>query len=51
MYDLLVSAYKMFKMFMGPFKDIPLQELYTTCEEFFTPVSFLFYIEYLFNVK
>ncbi|XP_053610053.1 vacuolar fusion protein CCZ1 homolog isoform X2 [Plodia interpunctella] len=37
MSDLLTSAYKMFRMFMGPFKDIPIDEIYTTCEEIFTP--------------
>ncbi|KAL0883097.1 hypothetical protein ABMA27_016561 [Loxostege sticticalis] len=37
MNDLLVSAYKMFRMFMGPFKDIPIEEIYSTCDEFFAP--------------
>ncbi|XP_059052307.1 vacuolar fusion protein CCZ1 homolog isoform X2 [Achroia grisella] len=37
MCDLLVSAYKMFRMFMGQFQDIPIDKIYTTCEEFFTP--------------
>ncbi|OWR42213.1 vacuolar fusion protein CCZ1 [Danaus plexippus plexippus] len=36
-YDLLVSAYKMFRMFVGPFKDIPPEDIYTKCEQFFTP--------------
>ncbi|CAH0398316.1 unnamed protein product [Chilo suppressalis] len=37
MSDLLVSAYKMFKLFMGSFKDIPMENIYSTCEEFFNP--------------
>ncbi|KAM3965217.1 vacuolar fusion protein CCZ1 [Aphomia sociella] len=37
MHDLLVTAYKMFRMFMGSFQDIPIEEIYTTCEEFFAP--------------
>ncbi|CAG9786775.1 unnamed protein product [Diatraea saccharalis] len=37
MNDLLVSAYKMFKLFMGPFKDIPIEDIYSLCDEFFTP--------------
>lgn len=37
MYDLLVSAYKIFRMFIGPFKDIPPDDIYNKCEKFFTP--------------
>ncbi|CAH0715498.1 unnamed protein product, partial [Brenthis ino] len=37
MYDLLVSAYKMFRMFVGQFKDISPEEIYNKCEQFFTP--------------
>ncbi|KAJ0176583.1 hypothetical protein K1T71_007762 [Dendrolimus kikuchii] len=37
MHDLLVSSYKMFRMFRGPFKDISCSEIYDTCEQFFTP--------------
>ncbi|XP_060803197.1 vacuolar fusion protein CCZ1 homolog isoform X2 [Amyelois transitella] len=37
MNNILVSSYKMFQMFMGLFKDISIEEIYTTCEEFFTP--------------
>ncbi|XP_049873224.1 vacuolar fusion protein CCZ1 homolog isoform X2 [Pectinophora gossypiella] len=36
MYDLLLSAYKMFRMFKGPFKNIPQEDIYTICEQFFT---------------
>lgn len=37
MYDLLVSAYKMFRMFVGQLKDIPPEDIYDKCEQFFTP--------------
>ncbi|KAJ2949148.1 hypothetical protein O0L34_g6088 [Tuta absoluta] len=37
MYDLLKSAYRMFRMFKGPFKSISHEDIYTTCEQFFTP--------------
>ncbi|XP_072949300.1 vacuolar fusion protein CCZ1 homolog [Epargyreus clarus] len=37
MYNVLESAYKMFKMFIGHFKDIPPEEIYSKCEHFFTP--------------
>lgn len=37
MFDLLKAAYKMFKMFVGPFQNIPPDEIYTTCEKFFGP--------------
>lgn len=36
-YDLLVSAYKMFRMFRGSLKEIPCNEIYSICEKFFTP--------------
>lgn len=39
MYDLLKCAYKMFKLFKGNFMDIPPDEIYNKCEQFFTPVS------------
>lgn len=50
MKDLLVSAYKMFKMFMGHFKDLSIEEIYITCEEFFTPVrtNLFFYNQSIF---
>lgn len=44
MYDLLVSGYKMFKMFRGPFKGISTEDIYTICDNFFTPVSFEYYM-------
>uniref|UniRef100_S4NK59 Vacuolar fusion protein CCZ1-like protein n=2 Tax=Pararge aegeria TaxID=116150 RepID=S4NK59_9NEOP len=37
MHDFLKSAYKMFTMFIGPMKDIPIEDIYTNCEQFFTP--------------
>ncbi|XP_034832366.1 vacuolar fusion protein CCZ1 homolog [Maniola hyperantus] len=37
MQDFLVSAYKMFRMFIGPMKDIPTEDIYSKCEQFFTP--------------
>ncbi|XP_028039377.1 vacuolar fusion protein CCZ1 homolog [Bombyx mandarina] len=37
MQNLLTSAYKMFKMFRGPFKNIPADDLYGISEQFFTP--------------
>ncbi|XP_041979571.1 vacuolar fusion protein CCZ1 homolog isoform X2 [Aricia agestis] len=37
MYDLLASAYKMFKMFFGPLSEIPVDEVYDKCEHFFGP--------------
>ncbi|KAJ8731308.1 hypothetical protein PYW07_004472 [Mythimna separata] len=37
MYDLLKSAYKMFRMFRGPFKNYPIEEIYTICDQFYTP--------------
>ncbi|CAH0585665.1 unnamed protein product [Chrysodeixis includens] len=37
MYDLLKSAYKMFRMFRGLFKDFPIEEIYSVCDQFFTP--------------
>lgn len=40
MQNLLVTAYKMFRMFVGLFTDIPADVIYTKCQQFFTPVSF-----------
>ncbi|KAI8436845.1 hypothetical protein MSG28_010299 [Choristoneura fumiferana] len=37
MYDLLISAYRLFRMFVGPFQDISPDEIYTTCDKFFGP--------------
>ncbi|CAG9102520.1 hypothetical protein JYU34_005813 [Plutella xylostella] len=37
MYDVLISAYNMFKLFLGQFSDIPIEDLYDKCEHFFTP--------------
>ncbi|KAL4715961.1 hypothetical protein ACJJTC_013261 [Scirpophaga incertulas] len=37
MSNLLVSAYNTFRMFMGPLKDIPIENIYSICEKFFTP--------------
>ncbi|KOB67639.1 Vacuolar fusion protein CCZ1-like protein [Operophtera brumata] len=37
MYELLLSAYKMFHLFRGPFKDISTEEIYSKCEQFFLP--------------
>ncbi|XP_075977696.1 vacuolar fusion protein CCZ1 isoform X2 [Anticarsia gemmatalis] len=37
MYDLIVSAYKMFKMFRGPFKDFSTDDIYAACDQFFSP--------------
>ncbi|XP_052741187.1 vacuolar fusion protein CCZ1 homolog isoform X2 [Bicyclus anynana] len=37
MQDFLMSAYKMFRMFIGPMKDIPTEDIYNNCEQFFTP--------------
>ncbi|CAB3220751.1 unnamed protein product [Arctia plantaginis] len=37
MHDLLLSAYKMFKMFRGPFKNFSTDDVYTVCEHFFNP--------------
>lgn len=46
MYDLLVSAYKMFRMFVGQLKDIPPEDIYDKCEQFFTPVSSIFFCRF-----
>lgn len=52
MYDLLVSGYKMFRMFVGQLKDIPPEEIYDKCEQFFTPVSLVpIYYKYFYNTK
>lgn len=37
MYELIVSAYKMFNMFRGPFKNFTTEEIYTVCDQFFSP--------------
>ncbi|PZC81425.1 hypothetical protein B5X24_HaOG212630 [Helicoverpa armigera] len=37
MFELLKSAYKMFRMFKGLFKDYTTEEIYTVCDQFFTP--------------
>lgn len=37
MRDLLPSAYKMFKMFKGCFKNFSIEEIYTVVEQFFSP--------------
>ncbi|KAG6456584.1 hypothetical protein O3G_MSEX009835 [Manduca sexta] len=37
MCDLLKSAYKMFRMFRGPFKNISNDDIYTICDQFFSP--------------
>lgn len=46
MYDLLISAYRLFRMFVGPFQDISPDEIYTTCDNFFGPVSHFLYTCY-----
>ncbi|XP_068633043.1 vacuolar fusion protein CCZ1 homolog [Battus philenor] len=37
MQNLLVTAYKMFRMFVGLFADISSEDIYTKCQQFFTP--------------
>ncbi|XP_022113781.2 vacuolar fusion protein CCZ1 homolog isoform X3 [Pieris rapae] len=37
MYDFMISSYKMFRMFMGLFRDILPEDTYAICENFFTP--------------
>ncbi|KPI95570.1 Vacuolar fusion protein CCZ1-like [Papilio xuthus] len=37
MQNLLVTAYKMFRMFVGLFTDVPADVIYTKCQQFFTP--------------
>ncbi|CAG5046000.1 unnamed protein product [Parnassius apollo] len=37
MQNLLVTAYKMFRMFVGLFTDITAEDIYTKCQQFFTP--------------
>lgn len=50
MYDLLVSAYKMFRMFVGQLKDISPEEIYNKCEQFFTPVSLILFVYIYFFI-
>ncbi|CAH4026801.1 vacuolar fusion protein CCZ1 homolog [Pieris brassicae] len=37
MYDFMISSYKMFRMFMGLFREILPEDTYAICEKFFTP--------------
>ncbi|CAK1551126.1 unnamed protein product [Leptosia nina] len=37
MQDFMVSSYKTFRMFVGLFKDIPPEDTYGICEQFFNP--------------
>ncbi|KAF9824871.1 hypothetical protein SFRURICE_001744 [Spodoptera frugiperda] len=37
MFDLLKSSYKMFRMFRGLFKNFTIEEIYSVCDQFFTP--------------